>query len=131
MIQNFDEWNTIKKKIDAKQDTDADKFPKEGEVWICLLGKNVGWEQNGTGIKFSRPILILKTFNKQMFWGIPLSSKQKDLDFYYNFTDTHNRKVSAILAQIKLISTKRLDRKIYVLDKMQLLVIKSKLKSML
>ncbi len=34
MLQNFDEWNTIKKRIDAKQDKNTGKFPKEGEVWI-------------------------------------------------------------------------------------------------
>jgi mRNA-degrading endonuclease toxin of MazEF toxin-antitoxin module len=131
MQNDFDDWNEIKKKIEINHKERPCKFPKEREVWICILGKNVGWEQNGTGTTFSRPILILKIFNNQMLWGVPLSSKQKSLDFYFNFIDPYNRKVSVILAQLKLISIKRLDRKIYVLPKSEFHTIKNDLKNLL
>ena len=52
-----------------------------------------------------------------MFWAIPLSTKQKDFDFYFNFTDPNGQKVSAILAQMKLVSVKRLKRDIYIMPK--------------
>lgn len=48
-----------------------------------------------------------------MFWCIPLSTKQKGFDFYFNFTDPHGKKVAAILAQMKLVSVQRLHRKMY------------------
>lgn len=80
---------------------------------MSSLGKNIGYEQNGSGDNFSRPILILKKFNNHMFWVIPLSTKQKEFDFYFNYTDPNNQKVSAILAQMKLLSVKRLKRKLY------------------
>ena len=51
-----------------------------------------------------------------MIWCIPLSTKQKEFDFYYNFTDPLHRKVSAILAQMKLLSVQRLKRRLYQLD---------------
>ena len=47
----------------------------------------------------------------------PLSTKQKDLDYYYNFIDINNNKVSVILAHIKCLSIKRFERKLYVLDR--------------
>lgn len=127
---NFDSWNEIKKKLDAESDK-PDRFPQEGEVWMCSLGKNIGYEQNGGGDNFSRPILIVKKFNNKMFWVIPLSTKQKKLDFYFNYTDIENRKVAAILAQLKLLSLKRLSRKLYEIDYQTLLEIKNRLKQFL
>ena len=50
-----------------------------------------------------------------MFWVIPLSTKQKDLDFYFNFTDPTGQNVSLILAQLRLVSCKRLNRVLYEL----------------
>src|SRR5690349_15415167 len=102
-MKDFDHWNELKKKID-REDNDPDKFPKEGEVWMSALGRNVGFEQNGSGDNFSRPVLIVKKFNNHMFWSIALSTKQKEFDFYFNYIDPNNQKVSAILAQMKLLS---------------------------
>ncbi len=126
-INDFDSWNVLKKKIETEI-SPIDKYPKEGEVWMSSVGKNIGFEQNGSGDNFSRPVLIIKKFNNHMFWSIPLSTKQKDFDFYYNYTDTNNQAVSAILAQMKLMSIKRLKRKLYEVDEKQLGEIKTKLK---
>lgn len=132
MQKDFDIWNELKKKINADTKTiEPDRFPKEGEVWMSAVGKNIGFEQNGSGDNFSRPILITKKFNNHMFWAVALSTKQKKFDFYYNFTDPNNNKVSAILAQLKLISIKRLNRKLYDLPNNQLEEIKSRLKDFL
>ena len=76
-------------------------FPNTSEFWMCSLGRNIGFEQNGGGNNFSRPVLVAKKFNNQMFWIIPLSTKQKNLDFYFNFTDPNGQKVSCILAQLR------------------------------
>lgn len=129
-MEEFNNWNELKKKIDLEND-DIEKFPKEGEVWMSSLGKNIGFEQNGSGNNFSRPVLIIKKFNNKMFWCVPLSTKQKNLDFYYNYTDPNGNNVSAIIAQMRLISVKRLKRNLYEFDSNQLLDIKEKIKSML
>ena len=129
-MDEFDSWNEIKKRVN-KTESPPDRFPKEGEVWLSALGKNVGYEQNGSGENFARPVLIVKKFNNQMFWTVALSTKQKSFDFYHNFTDPNNNKVSAILAQLKLLSVKRLDRKLYDLPTEQLQEIKDKLKKFL
>ncbi len=93
------------------------------------FGKNIGYEQNGSGNNFSRPIMIVKKFNNHMFWCVPLSTKQKTLDFYYNYTDPNDQKVSAILAQMKLVSVKRLRRKLYDMEAEHLRGIKTRLRS--
>lgn len=129
-MNNFDSWNELKKKIDNEESV-PDKFPKVGEVWMSNLGKNIGFEQNGSGDNFSRPVLIIKKFNNHMFWAIPLSTKQKNLDFYFNYTDPNYQKVSAILAQMKLISVKRLKRKLYGITDELLGQIKTRVKSFL
>ena len=126
----FDSWNEIKKKIDGEKN-EPDRFPKEGEIWMSSLGKNIGFEQDGSGNNFSRPVLIVKKFNNHMFWSVSLSTKQKKIDFYYNFTDINGNKVSAILAQLKLISVKRLKRKLYDLPAKNLKEIKDRLKTFL
>lgn len=127
-MKDFDRWNESKKKIDR---SNSRSFPKEGEVWIGNVGLNIGFEQNGSEDNFSRPMLIVKKFNNHMFWAVPLSTKQKDFDFYFNYTNPHNQKVSAILAQMKLVSVKRLKRDVYLLDPALFELIKQKLKSFL
>ncbi len=126
MKDEFDKWNEIKKNLETGLAAGPENFPKEREVWICILGKNIGKEQNGANEDFSRPILVIKKFNNDMFWTIALSTKQKDIDFYYNFTDPLSNEVSAILAQFRLMSIKRLTRKLYTLpDKIFIDIVKS------
>jgi len=62
---------------------------------------------------------------------VPLSTKQKKFDFYFNYTDPEDRKVSAILAQLKLISVKRLRRKLYDIADNQLIDVKVRLRKFL
>jgi mRNA interferase MazF len=126
---DFDIWNELKKIQLA--DSELNYFPKEGEVWMSSLGKNIGYEQNGSGDNFARPMLVVKKFNNHMFWCVPLSTKQKRFDFYFNFTDPNEQKVSAILAQLKLVSVKRLKRKLYEIAPDLLTQMREKLKSFL
>ena len=74
---------------------------------------------------------MVKKFNNHMFWAVPLSTKQKPFDFYFNFTNPDSKKVSAILAQMKLVSVKRLKRKLYDLPKDTLADIKARLQKFL
>jgi mRNA-degrading endonuclease toxin of MazEF toxin-antitoxin module len=129
-IEDYDAWNKLKKKIQTNTD-EINFFPKEGEVWMSMLGKNIGYEQNGSGDNFSRPVLVIKKFNNHMFWCAPLSTKQKALDFYFNFTDIREQNVSVILAQMKLVSVRRLRRKLYEISPATFLEIKEKLQSFL
>ncbi len=69
-MKEFDKWNDIKKTIENN------KFihTKTGEIYNCLLGENVGFEQSGKGDAFLRPVLVFKKFSKNTILAIPLFS---------------------------------------------------------
>ncbi len=127
MSDEFNNWNELKKYIEIRSFV-PDRFPTKGEVWMISLGKNVGYEQAGTGTHFGRPMLVVKKFNNLLFWCVPLSTKQKDFDFYYNYTDIDGRKVSGIISQMKPISIKRFDRYMHTISSKDLLGIINKIK---
>ncbi|MEK7144359.1 MAG: type II toxin-antitoxin system PemK/MazF family toxin [Patescibacteria group bacterium] len=115
MEKDFDKWNGEKKRLDAAV-FDATPFPKRQWVWVCSVGVNIGREQGSTNNSFERPALVVKKFNNEMYWIVPLSSKQKPLDFYYNFTDPLGNPVALISSQLRLVSTKRFKREMYRLS---------------
>jgi len=129
-MDDFDKWNVLKKSLHVGVEK-PQCFPKCGEVWMAHLGKNIGFEQNGSGSNFSRPMLITKKFNNHMFWAVPLTTKQKSLDFFHNFTDPNGIEVAVILAQLRLVSVSRMRRKLYELPANQLQEIIQKLKILL
>src|SRR3989338_8165597 len=110
MKKDFDKWNTIKQETNQKI-LPNDFFFYEREIWWCSLGKNIGVEVNGKDEGFERPGIILKVFNKDMMWVLPITSSVKKSKFYYNFI-FNNIEQSIMVTQIRTISSKRLRRKI-------------------
>lgn len=94
------------------------------------MGKNLGDEENGKGTEFSRPVLIIKKFNNNLFVAIPLSTSLKDKHCYYGF-DFKGKKQSAILSQIRLFDSKRLAERMGMIGKMQFQGIKDKVKEII
>lgn len=84
---------------------------KEGEVYWCSLGENVGDEENGKGDSFRRPILIIKKFNNHLVWGIPMSTKLKQNPYYMTVL-LKGSVQSALISQLRTLDTKRLSGKI-------------------
>ena len=76
------------------------------------MGLNIGFEQDGRGESFARPVLVFKKFNKEIFWALPISTKIKSGKFYaaIHLDDALPR--VAIISQIRLIDAKRLIDKI-------------------
>jgi mRNA interferase MazF len=46
------------------------------------FGLNMDDEQDGKGSEYVRPVLIIKKFNKNLFWGCAISSKLKSNNLY-------------------------------------------------
>lgn len=130
MKKDFDGWNENKKRIGAVMSKQG-PFPKEGWVWMCSVGINIGFEQNGSEDSFERPALVVRKFNNQMYWVMPLSTKQKPFDFYYNFTDPTGNKVSVIIAQLRLLSIKRFIRDMYRVEELHMENIRAQTKGFL
>ncbi|OJI09357.1 MAG: hypothetical protein COV08_01355 [Candidatus Vogelbacteria bacterium CG10_big_fil_rev_8_21_14_0_10_49_38] len=106
MIKNFDQWNKKKKVVNEKQTKDI--FFKEREIWWINLGANVGYELDGKNEEFSRPIIIFRKFNKNTFWALPLTTKNKSGPYYFSFCLPDGSQNSVNLSQLRLIDAKRL-----------------------
>lgn len=127
MKKDFLKWNNKKEFLHNDKER---PFFHEGEVWFCSLGINVGFEQDGKGESFLRPIIIIKKFNQESFWSLPLTKHQKKGKYYFSFN--LNDKIStAILSQIKLTDGKRLNYKIGNISRNDFIEIKKRLRQLL
>lgn len=124
MMKDFLDWNNKKIIINKNKRP----YFKEREVWFVNLGVNIGFEQDGVGEKYMRPVLIFKKFNKEIFWGIPLSRKVKNNIYYINLETSPES--SVIISQIRLLDAKRLSHKINTINKIKFYEIKEKFKDL-
>lgn len=109
-MKKFNDWNEVKKRTEQKK-----IIPniRQREIYWANIGENIGFEQNGKGSDFMRPLLIFKKFSSNMFFGIPLSTQKKnDGSFFFEFSFKDNEISTALIVQGKLFDAKRLDRKI-------------------
>ena len=106
-VEAFLDW--AKKKISLHHREDGLYF-YEREVWWVSLGQNVGSEENGKHQRFERPVLIYKKLSRDLFFGIPLTTKTKEGTWYHSFLFEGQAR-TAILAQMRVLSGKRLIRK--------------------
>lgn len=113
MDKDFDRWNDKKKVLHGKSEA---PFYHEREIWWCALGVNIGFEQDGTGENFDRPVVIIRGFNKEVCFAVALVGKKKTGKYYFDVGKIEDREASAVLSQVRLLDTKRLLRKIDTLD---------------
>jgi len=126
--KDFDSWNTKKKDIHEQK---SGIFYHEREVWWCSLGVNIGSEQDGTGKNFDRPIVIIKGFNREIFFAVALTGKKKVGKYYCYLGKIEDQDASAILSQAKVVDVKRLVRKMGTIDEVLFTKLKSALKALL
>ena len=114
----FNSWNILKQTKHFSKKTIG---IKERDIVFIHMGQNVGYEQDGKGDEFLRPIVITKAFNKDMFLGIALTTKIKEdrFHFKFRFTNKNNTCIDncAILSQVKFYDTKRIKYKTGTMNK--------------
>jgi mRNA interferase MazF len=123
MIKRFIDWIYEKIIIDK---IERKTVIEECRVYWCSLGENIGDEENGKGDYFRRPVLILKKFNNNLFWGIPLSTKTKD-NKYYTSILLKGVERSAIVSQLRALDTKRLDEYIGYISRVDFVKIQNRI----
>jgi mRNA interferase MazF len=128
MEKDFDKWNGKKKIIHF---TNENKLYHEREVWWCSLGTNIGFEEDGKGKYFTRPILVIKGFSKDVFLCIPLTTRLKEGVYYSDIYLEDGIKRKVILSQLRVVDTKRLHEKVCRIDSAQFQVIKQKIIQMI
>ena len=105
IIKHFIKWIGLKEKLHNKEHIPP--LFKEGEIWWCYFGENIGTEMNGKGDFFTRPVLIIKKYDKYSFLALPLTTRPKEGTWYFTFI--HNEiKQTIVLSQARNISYKRL-----------------------
>lgn len=128
MAKDFQKWHDKKAEVDQ---IEKRPFFHEREIWFCHLGINIGFEQDGSGDDFQRPVLIIRKFNNEVCWVISLSKTDKRGKYYFAFKFDDKITSVAILSQIKLMDTKRLSRKIGELNKEEFVQLTNKIKALL
>lgn len=112
MEKDFDKWNERKKVLQRGNFAD---YVHPREVWWCALGVNIGVETDGKHDNFERPVLVLRKFSRDAVLIVPLATRVKQNQYYVPFQH-EGHQFAAVTSQIRLISTKRLLRKIYKAD---------------
>jgi len=112
-------YNTEKWALQAALLNDSQssqQFFYEGEVWHCLLGLNIGHEQNGDRSSFMRPVLIIQRFGAHIFWAVPLSTKLPLGSQHHHLFEHEGKEYSALVTQLRALDERRLVRKLYEID---------------
>jgi|SRR3989338_1861472 len=112
-MKRFLEWIGIKQKLDAHDYNPP--LISEGDLWWCAVGENVGVEVGGKNERFTRPVIVLKKFGRLGFLAIPTTTRQREGSWYVSFVHKSIPEV-AMLSQARIVSYKRLDRKMGTLD---------------
>lgn len=130
-MKDYTNWHKLKTEIE--NNNKEQKFV-DREIWWCSLGENIGFEEDGKHDNFERPVLVLRKFNKNIFLGLPLTSQNHDDIFHSNFkiriiNDELNEIVEekesfAILSQARLLSSKRMIRRVVKINDKTFLKIK-------
>lgn len=129
-MKRFDIWNGKKKEIHYKDECIQ---IKTRDVLFVYVGENVGFEQDGKGEDFLRPVIVLRVFNKRLFFAIPLTSKEKNGTFFQSILFHKNEQIiksTAILVQAKTFDIKRVKYKAGYINKVQFEKIKESFKNL-
>jgi mRNA interferase MazF len=124
MKKDFYEWHTIKQDIQAFNQR---WFYHEREVRWCSMGLNVGFETDGKGENYRRPVLILRGFSRETCLCVPLTTREKSGIYSYPLDLRDGISRNVMLSQARCIDTKRLRESIGVVDQEQFRKIKQAL----
>lgn len=127
-MKDFDTWNKQKK---TTHEQNENKWCRERDIWWCVLGTNIGYEQDGKGDCNLRPVIVLKHFGKFTALVVPLTTHGKDNKYYVFLGTLLGKKSWAITTQIRLIDTKRLFKKESKIDINNFLTIKKAITELL
>lgn len=114
-MKQFDEWGKKKNSIHQLL---KNKWVVKREVWWCTLGVNIGSEEDGKGVDFLRPVLVIRVYGFTSVVVVPLTTTAKTGPFYFNLGKVGDEGgiSTALLSQMRLIDTKRFVEKIGKID---------------
>ncbi len=126
--KNYSDWHNLKTTVN--NDKERPKFHQR-EIWFATLGNNIGFEQDGQGKDYLRPVVIIRKFNQQVCLVVPLTKNHKKGIHYYSFSYQKGIVSTAILSQVRLIDSKRLNYKSGYLSEKDFIALKEKLRQLI
>ncbi|HEY4508470.1 MAG TPA: type II toxin-antitoxin system PemK/MazF family toxin [Candidatus Paceibacterota bacterium] len=115
-VKRFLEWIGLKEKLHSV--TAPPPLFREGEIWWCSIGENVGSEINGKSKLFSRPVLVFRKLSGGTFLGLPTTSQERKGTWYVTITLGEIPSV-VVLSQARVFDYKRLSTKIGQLESVE------------
>jgi mRNA interferase MazF len=128
MQKDFDTWNTRKKQIDSRDQT---ILYHEREIWWCWLGLNVGFEQDGTGKEFRRPVVIVTGLGPRTCLVVPLTTSPRSHRLRPSVGLVNGQEARALLSQIRVIDVRRLSQKLEYLSQSHFEALKQVIREMI
>jgi len=122
LATDLDWWNEVKKRLEKRS---ANILFKQGEIWWCNIGLNLGEEIFGKGIRLERPVLVFKKMTNSSYMGLPLTSKEKQGSWYVGVS-LHNKSRTVILNQARILDKKRMINRMGTLDNDQFNIVKQR-----
>ncbi|MBI3019768.1 MAG: type II toxin-antitoxin system PemK/MazF family toxin [Parcubacteria group bacterium] len=113
MQKDFDKWNEMKKKTNAEEP----RLYTVREIWWCRFGVNIGTEQDGSGEWYVRPCVIMRGFGPDACLIVPLTTSAREHPLRVSVGMIDGREARANLSQLRVVDTRRLERKIGFLEK--------------
>jgi mRNA-degrading endonuclease toxin of MazEF toxin-antitoxin module len=111
MEKDFDAWNRRKSELNGSPKT---PFFREREIWFCSSGLNIGFEIDGSGKDFLRPMVVAKKLNEATFIAIPLTRTVRHGRYYFPMPDEPNS--FAMFSQIRTIDCRRLSYRVRIMS---------------
>lgn len=127
MNKDFDRWNKVKKQTNVEEP----RLYTVREIWWCRLGANVGFEQDGNGRLFLRPVVIVRAFGPNICLILPLTASKQKHPLRILVGDVQGKQASALLSQMRIIDTRRLVEKVGFMNKQVFTELKMALKDLL
>ncbi|MFA5349225.1 MAG: type II toxin-antitoxin system PemK/MazF family toxin [Candidatus Paceibacterota bacterium] len=121
-IKSLKEWCELKMILWMKS---GKTIFKQGEIWWCSVGVNLGEEIFGKGEKFTRPVLIFKKLTSSSFLGLPLTTQEKLGSWYVEIT-IHGKRNWVMLNQARILDKKRITNRLVTLDDADLKKVRDK-----
>ncbi|MCL2001937.1 type II toxin-antitoxin system PemK/MazF family toxin [Candidatus Saccharibacteria bacterium] len=81
---------------------------KEGGIYWVSIGENIGFEQDGKGDLYTRPVLVIKGISRHLFVGLPLTSQPKQGNYFYPLGMVGEKFATALLLQVRTFDVARL-----------------------
>jgi len=130
-IEKYNRWNIKKQDIQFLERPEEEKlYFKEGDVWWCSIGINIGNESYGKGKNFRRPVLVLKKLSADLCITLSLSTVLKT-GTWFSDAVLNNENISVMLYQIRVLSKKRFYIKIGEFSQEDFVKTKEQLKMLL